>query len=183
LHVEPAAARNWGERLAALPGLKVGLNWHGNPEAEKFSALQARSFPLSAAAPLAQLAGVSLVSLQKGAGSEERSRVGFDVAQLTDPHHMGAEELAGETAAILAGLDLLITADTALAHLAGSLGVRVWVVLQSVPDWRWLIDRSDSPWYPSMRLFRQRTSGDWPEVFERVALELAALRPEPAASR
>jgi ADP-heptose:LPS heptosyltransferase len=95
---------------------------------------------------------------------------------------MGAEELAGETAAILAGLDLLITADTALAHLAGSLGVRVWVVLQSVPDWRWLIDRSDSPWYPSMRLFRQRTSGDWPEVFERVALELAALRPEPAAS-
>ena len=72
------------------------------------------------------------------------------------------------------GLDLLITADTALAHLAGALGVRVWVVLQSVPDWRWLIDRADSPWYPTMRLFRQRTAGDWTEVFARVADELAA---------
>src|SRR2546429_2348241 len=63
-----------------------------------------------------------------------------------------------------------------LAHLAGALGVRVWVVLQAVPDWRWLIERDDSPWYPTMRLFRQRTPGDWSEVFERVAAELAALR-------
>jgi ADP-heptose:LPS heptosyltransferase len=74
------------------------------------------------------------------------------------------------------GLDLVITADTAIAHLAGALGVPVWVVLQAVPDWRWLIERSDSPWYPTMRLFRQLISGDWPEVFERVAIELTALR-------
>jgi ADP-heptose:LPS heptosyltransferase len=70
------------------------------------------------------------------------------------------------------GLDLLITADTALAHLAGALGVRVWVVLQAVPDWRWLTERTDSPWYPTMRLFRQRAPGDWLELFERVAAEL-----------
>ena len=88
---------------------------------------------------------------------------------------MGADEIAEETSAIMMGLDLVITADTAIAHLAGALGVPVWVVLQSVPDWRWLIERSDSPWYPSMRLFRQRTAADWPEVFERVAIELTAL--------
>jgi len=97
---------------------------------------------------------------------------GGAIAQLTDPLYMGPEELASETAAILKGLHLVITADTALAHLAGALGVPVWVVLQSVPDWRWLTGRSDSPWYPSMRLFRQRTPGDWTELFERVAAEL-----------
>jgi ADP-heptose:LPS heptosyltransferase len=88
---------------------------------------------------------------------------------------MGPEEIAAETAAIIMGLDLLITCDTALAHLAGALGARVWVALQSVPDWRWFIDRDDSPWYPTMRLFRQRTPGDWPELFERVTAELRAL--------
>jgi hypothetical protein len=74
----------------------------------------------------------------------------------------------------------VITCDTALAHLAGALGARVWVVLQAVPDWRWFIERSDSPWYPTMRLFRQRTPGDWPELFERVAAELAALTRAPS---
>ncbi len=182
LRIDSQAVRAWAERLATLPGLRVGLNWHGNPEAEKLATLQARSFPLSAAAPLAGVAGVTLVSLQKGAGAEQRTRVGFEVAQLTDPLHMGPEEIATETGAILMGLDLLITADTALAHLAGALGVPVWVVLQSAPDWRWLTERSDSPWYPTMRLFRQRALGDWSEVFERVAVELAALRSGSAGS-
>jgi tetratricopeptide (TPR) repeat protein len=181
LHVDPAPARAWAERLAALPGLKVGLNWYGNPEAEKLAALEARSFPLAAAALLARVPGVSLVSLQKGSGSEQRAEVPFGgaIAQLTDPLHMGADEIAQETAAILMGLDLTITADTALAHLAGALGARVWVILQAVPDWRWLIGRDDSPWYPTMRLFRQRNPGDWPEVFERVAAELAAMVGKP----
>jgi hypothetical protein len=91
---------------------------------------------------------------------------------------MGPGEIAEETAAILMGLDLNITADTALAHLVGELGARVWVVLQAVPDWRWLTERADSPWYPTMRVFRQRTRGDWSEVFERVVAELAALAAE-----
>jgi tetratricopeptide (TPR) repeat protein len=181
LKVDPMAVRSWGERLAALPGRKVGLNWQGNPEAEKFSALEARSFPLGAAAALARVAGVTLVSLQKGRGAEQSSEVEFggEIIQLTDPLHMGPEEIAAETAAILMGLDLVITCDTALAHLAGALGARVWVVLQAVPDWRWFIERSDSPWYPTMRLFRQRTPGDWAELFERVAAQLAALTRAP----
>jgi hypothetical protein len=174
LSVDPACVRLWGERLKSLPGLKVGINWHGNPEAEKRSALQARSFPLASAAPLASVPGVSLVSLQKGAGAEQRQQIDFGtrIAQLTDPLDMGAKELAQETAAILMNLDLLITADTALAHLAGALGVRVWVVLQAVPDWRWLMQGAASPWYPTLRLFRQRVPGDWPELFERVAAQL-----------
>jgi tetratricopeptide (TPR) repeat protein len=185
LSVEPAALHLWAERLAAVPGFKVGLNWHGNPEAEKLSALQARSFPLGAAAALAKLEGVSLVSLQKGSGADQRAHVDFgeQVLQLTDPMHLGAAEIAAETAAIAMGLDLVITADTALAHLAGALGARVWVVLQHVSDWRWLIERADSPWYPTMRLFRQRKAGDWQEVFDRVAAELAAIRDEPGLFR
>jgi Tfp pilus assembly protein PilF len=178
LHVDPEALNTWSERLAVLPGFKIGLNWHGNPEAEQLSALQARSFPLSAAAPLARLEGVSLVSLQKGPGAEQREQVEFSgqVAQLTDPLYLGADELATETAALIKALDLVVTADTALAHLAGALGARVWLVLQAVPDWRWLIDRTDSPWYPTMRLFRQRTPGNWAEVFGRIATELATQR-------
>jgi tetratricopeptide (TPR) repeat protein len=171
------AVHSWKRRLDELPGFRVGLNWQGDLAAEKLSALEARSFPLAAAAALARAKGVSLVSLQKGAGSEQRLQVEFGprLAQLTDPQHMGADEIAEETAALIKGLDLIITADTAVAHLAGALGARVWVVLQAVPDWRWLIDRSDSPWYPTMRLFRQSTPGDWQEVFERIATEIATF--------
>jgi len=119
--------------------------------------------------------GITLVSLQKGAGADQLAGVTFAdrIVQLTDPSHMGPAELATETAAILQCLDLVITADTALAHLAGALGVPVWLVLQSVADWRWLVDRTDTPWYPSMRLWRQQSAGDWAQVFERIARELA----------
>ena len=147
LSVDPGFVRQWQEKLKGLRGLKVGINWHGNPEAEKRLALQARSFPLAAAAPLASIPGVSLISLQKGNGAEQRDAVAFgaSLAQLTDPSTMGPQELAEETAAILMSLDLLITADTALAHLAGALGVPVWVVLQSVPDWRWGMQGEQKP--------------------------------------
>jgi len=118
------------------------------------------------------------VSVQKGRGAEQREQVEFSgqIAQLTDPLYLGADEIASETAALIKTLDLVITADTALAHLAGALGARVWLVLQAVPDWRWLIGRTDSPWYPTMRLFRQRTPGNWAEVFDRIARELAIQR-------
>jgi len=173
--VDPEATRRWGERLAALPGRKIGINWHGNPEAEQLSALQARSFALAAVEPLTRVDGITLVSLQKGAGADQLAGVTFAdrIVQLTDPSHMGPAELATETAAILQCLDLVITADTALAHLAGALGVPVWLVLQSVADWRWLVDRTDTPWYPNMRLWRQESAGDWAQVFERIARELA----------
>jgi ADP-heptose:LPS heptosyltransferase len=119
--------------------------------------------------------GVSLVSLQKGAGAAERTAAEFGaaLAQLTDPLDTGPEATA-QSAALVSALDLVVTSDSFVAHLAGALGVPVFVVLQAVPDWRWLLERSDSPWYPSMQLFRQREAGDWREVFERVALAVAA---------
>ena len=177
MSAEPARTAAWKERLAALPGLKVGLTWQGHIETEKHGGYIGRSFGLAAAAPLAAIPGVTPISLQKGEASAQRSQVDFGskVLELTDPWEMGSQELL-DTAALLSALDLVVTADTFTAHLAGALGVPVWVVLSASPDWRWLTKREDSPWYPTMRLFRQRTAGDWSEVFDRVASELAALR-------
>jgi len=176
LSAEPARIESWRTRLAALPGLKVGIAWQGNVATERQGGFVGRSFGLAAAAPLAQLAGVSLISLQKGAGARQRQQVDFmsKVLQLTDPEEMGAAELM-DTAALMSGLDLIVTADTLTAHLAGALGLPVWVVLNASADWRWLRQREDSPWYPTMRLFRQNTTQGWPEVFDRVCNELAAL--------
>lgn len=176
LTADGAAVDAWRDRLRALPGLKIGLNWQGHSVAEKQAWIRGRSFPLACIAPLAKVPGVSLVSLQKGAAAGQRDQVEFAdaIAQLTNPDDTSAEALQ-QTAALISALDLVITSDTSVAHLAGALGVPVWVALHSVPDWRWLLDRSDSPWYPSMRLFRQRVAGDWLELFERVALEVKGL--------
>lgn len=173
LQAEGTATAAWRDRLGTLPGLKIGLNWQGGAVAERQAWIRGRSFALSCAAPLAQVQGISLISLQKGPAARQLSEVGFGgtIAQLTDPDDTSAEALM-ETAALVSALDLVITSDTAVAHLAGALGAQVWVALHAVPDWRWLLDRADSPWYPSMRLFRQRAAGEWAEVFERVAREL-----------
>lgn len=166
----------WRERLRDLPGLKIGLNWQGNVGIENQTLFRGRSFALACAAPLAQLSGVSLVSLQKGEAAEQRTQVEFGsaLAQLTDPRDTRPDAPV-ETAALMKALDLVVTCDTFMAHLAGAVGVPVWVVLPAIADWRWLLDRSDSPWYPTMRLFRQRVAGDWPEVFGRVANEAANI--------
>ena len=173
---EETAIEAWRERLRALPGLKVGLNWQGHVGAEKQPWIRGRSFALVLAAPLARVPGVSLVSLQKGEAARQRSQVEFGaaLAELTDPLDTGPDALM-ETAALMGALDLVITSDTSVAHLAGALGVAVWVVLQKVPDWRWLLETADSAWYPTMRLFRQRVAGEWPEVFARLADELSLL--------
>ena len=172
----PQARDEWRARLRTLSGLKIGLNWQGHVGSEKQPWIRGRSFALGSAAPLARLAGVSLVSLQKGPAAEQRIRVEFGgaLAQLTDPLDTGPEAIV-ETAALMQALDLVVTSDTSVAHLAGALGVPVWVVLQAVPDWRWMLERADSPWYPSMRLYRQRIAGDWGEVFERLTADLEAL--------
>lgn len=174
--VDPAAVDEWRARLRASPGVKVGVNWQGQIATEKQPWIRGRSFPLACAAPLARVRGVSLVSLQKGPAAEQRTAVEFGGAlmQLTDPLDTGADALI-ETAALMSALDLVVTSDTLVAHLAGALRIPVFVVLQAVPDWRWLLDRADSPWYPGMRLFRQRESGDFQEVFERVAREVETL--------
>jgi tetratricopeptide (TPR) repeat protein len=183
LGAEAAALAAWRARLGKLPGIKVGIAWQGNLETERQGGFIGRSFGLAAAAPLARHPSVTLISLQKGAGAEQRASVEFadKVLELTDPREMGPSELK-DTAALMSSLDLIVTADTLTAHLAGALGIPVWVVLSASPDWRWLTDRQDSPWYPTMRLFRQRPGGSWSEVFERVARELAAWHAPSARS-
>jgi Flp pilus assembly protein TadD len=161
----------WRQELAASPGFKVGISWHGSPE---YRGGRQRAIPLVHFVPLARVEGVRLFGLQKGAGREELPALADRLA-LTD---LGPrlDETTGafmDTAAVLINLDLVITSDTAIAHLAGALGVPVWLALSASPNFRWLLQREDSPWYPSMRLFRQTRPGDWGEVFERIRAALA----------
>lgn len=169
LKARPELVDSWREKLSRYSQFKVGIVWQGSPS---YREDRYRSIPLPYFTPLAHVPGVQLFSLQKGPGSEQISslRNEFHVVDLgsIDTH-------AGpfmDTAAIMKNLDLIITSDTASAHLAGALGVPVWVALRIAPDWRWLTHRATSPWYPSMRLFRQKHFGDWPGVFEEIAHEL-----------
>jgi hypothetical protein len=179
LFPDPELVARWREELSKLQGLKVGIAWQGNP---RYSHDKRRSIPLKFFGLFARVAGVQFISLQKGIGTEQLSQLpeGFRVLDLGDR----LDEAAGpfmDTAAIMKNLDLVITSDTAIPHLAGALGVPVWVALASVVDWRWLIDREDSPWYPTMRLFRQQDPGKWEPVFEQMASELKVrvqTRPE-----
>jgi Tfp pilus assembly protein PilF len=173
LFADEALSEHWRSELSKFPGYRVGIFWQGRTT---YREDRYRSVPLSQFAPLAQVSGVRLFSLQKGLGSEQISSVreGFHVVDLGS----AADERSGpfmDTAAIMKNLDLIVTTDTASAHLAGALGVPVWCALRSSPDWRWLADRVDSPWYPTMRLFRQKSAGDWPGVFRGMAAELSRL--------
>jgi len=156
-------------RLKPARVFKIGIAWQGS-RANQIDSW--RSFPLTHFAHLAELPGVRLISLQKGDGTEQLARLGgqFPVSELRhlDQDGEGRRDFL-DTAAVMSQLDLVVTPDTATAHLAGSLGIRVWVALPTANDWRWLIDREDSPWYPTMRLFRQTTFGDWDDVFRRMA--------------
>lgn len=166
LHADPTRIDFWRGELSG-PGLKVGLHWQGNRTHKDD---RQRSVPLSKFAPLAAVPGVKLYSFQQGAGSEQAATAPFPIVHLGD--RIGD---FAETAAAVCALDLVVTVDSALAHLAGGLGVPVWVGLAFAPDWRWLLDRDDSPWYPSMRLFRQTEFGNWDSVFTRMAAALGAL--------
>jgi hypothetical protein len=131
---------------------------------------------LASLEPLAKVEDVSLVSLQKGPGREQIEALGkrFPIIDLHDELDESADPFVN-TAAVMKSLDLVITVDTASAHLAGALGVPVWLALARITDWRWLRDRDDTPWYPSMRLFRQEQLGAWRAVFARMAEELRPL--------
>jgi tetratricopeptide (TPR) repeat protein len=166
----PELIDRWQRRLAQFDGFRVGIAWQGSPT---YVDDRYRSIPLVQFAPLAAVPGVRLFSLQKGAGREQLAETGgrFSVVDLADE----LDESSGpfmDTAAVMANLDLVIASDSAVVHLAGALGVPIWVALPLVPDWRWLLDRSDSPWYPTMRLFRQRRIGDWQGVFEEIGTAL-----------
>ncbi len=151
---------------------KVAIAWQGNPDnrIDRW-----RSFPLAHFGRLASVPGVRLVSMQKNAGTEQIRMLGgqFAVTEL-DRYVEGGEERRDflDTAAIMTLADLVVTPETAVAHLAGALGVKTWVALSFVGDWRWMIEREDSPWYPSIRLFRQTVMNRWDDVFESMAAAL-----------
>lgn len=173
LSAEPKRVEAWRARLdRAGGGLRVGIAWQGNPGTKLDLG---RSPPLRMFAPLAGIPGVRLVSLQKGAGVDQLEALpsGMSVQVLGDDFDGDGAFL--DTAAVMESLDLVVTSDTAVAHLAGALGRPVWVALKTVPDWRWMLSREDSPWYPTMRLFRQHERDAWQEVFGRIAHELASL--------
>jgi Tfp pilus assembly protein PilF len=170
LAAEPALALRWRERLGNH-GFRIGVVWHG--EHNNFA--QDRWFPLAALAPLARLPGVRLISLQKGQSTPALDRRPDGMAlEVFEDLDTGPDAFV-DTAAIMAHCDLVITADTSTAHLAGSLGVPVWTLLKSVPDWRWHLNRPDTSWYPSMRLFRQTRRGDWDSVMAEVQSSLELL--------
>jgi hypothetical protein len=158
--------QKWSRRLQG-DGLRVGLAWAGNPNHVREGE---RSIPLEQLAPLMQVAGTTFYSLQKGPATAQIHKLpGIRLIDLDSQQNDFAD-----TAAIIANLDLVITVDTAVAHLAGAMGKPVWVLLHHVPDWRWLLHRDDSPWYPAARLFRQTIAKDWTSVIGRVRMELAA---------
>jgi hypothetical protein len=169
ISVSPLLIHRWAERLGDR-ALRVGLVWAGNP-AQKWD--QVRSLRrLSWLAPLGEVEGVTFFSLQKGPAAAQASDPppGLRLVDLS-PH---LNDFA-DTAAAIAGLDLVISGDTAVVHLAGALGKPVWILLADVADWTWLLNRQDSPWYPTARLFRQPARGAWAPVIERVAGELQRL--------
>ena len=171
LSADEQLVERWRATLEGLEGLRVGICWQGNPR-HLFDAQ--RSFRLARFEGVARTPGVRLISLQKGPGAEQIAASRFEVVDL-GPQLDEADGALMDTAAVMKHLHLVITSDTSLAHLAGALGVRVWVALSAHCDWRWFLDRDDSPWYPTMRLFRQRQLDDWNDVFERIAAELAVL--------
>lgn len=174
LHATPERIAQWATLLPE-GGFRVGLVWKGNPRFENDAD---RSLPsLDVLAPLWAVAGVRFVSLQKGAGEEEAARP-HAALPLID---LGSRFVDfADTAAAVMNLDLIICVDTAVAHLAGALGKPCWVLLPAYKaDWRWLRDRTDSPWYPTLRLFRQTTMGDWTDAVDTV---LGALEQRAAES-
>jgi tetratricopeptide (TPR) repeat protein len=180
LATEPPLCEMWLKRIGA-EGFKIGVVWQGNPDPE---ADRARSMPLAALAPLAEVAGVRLISLQKGFGEEQLASLPPSIrVETLGPNFDAGADAFVDTAAAMACLDLIITCDTSIAHLAGALAVPVWVALKRDAEWRWLAGRADSPWYPTMRLFRQMRRGVWSEVFEAMADELAKLVERRAARR
>jgi tetratricopeptide (TPR) repeat protein len=170
LSADPVLVARWRQRLAGLPGFKIGIAWEAS---RKHPGSRPRCIPLRQFAPLARLPGVRLISLQKGGGLDQLAGVAedFPVTSFGDE----LDQTAGafmDTAAIMKNLDLVISADTSVVHLAGALGVRAWVPLPQVPDWRWLLHRQGTPWYPTLRLFRQSVRGQWEDVFDRLVVEL-----------
>jgi ADP-heptose:LPS heptosyltransferase len=164
LRPPPRAVQHWQTRLGPRDRLRIGVCWAGNPS---FRGDLNRSIGLAPMLPLLANADVEFFSLQKDlrTGDAEILRDNRNIAHLEI-------ETFSDTAAIISLMDLVISSDTSVVHLAGALGKPIWILLQFVPDWRWLLDREDSPWYPTARLFRQDDSRTWTNVMKRVETAL-----------
>jgi len=172
LQASPHLIQYWSSWLNKIPkeNLRVGLVWQGNKDhqADIF-----RSFSLAEYMPLSELDNIQFISLQHGSGAEQTNLWRGRRLLLTLPE--GTDQSGGafmDTAAILSQLDLVITSDTSIAHLAGAMGRPAWVLLNKMPDWRWLLERDDSPWYDSLRLFRQTKQSDWSLVVDQIKVAL-----------
>jgi len=169
LKPDETLSQKWKDRLQATGGgLKVGLSWAGKPANPND---RNRSVELRQLAALAQVQNVTFFSLQKGDAAAQPAPAGLNLTDWTS-------ELTDfdETAALVANLDLVITVDTAVAHLAGAMGKPAWVLIPFVPDWRWMLNRTDTPWYPTLQLFRQEKAGDWKPPIARLAKQLSELK-------
>jgi tetratricopeptide (TPR) repeat protein len=171
LQADPRLTREFAQHFIASgnSGLRVGIVWSGS---SRHTRDPQRSIPLTQLCALSELPGAILYSLQKGPAAKELLDMPIDLNLIDLSTNLND---FADTAAAIANLDLVITVDTAVAHLAGALGKPVWILLTRNPDWRWLLDREDSPWYPTARLFRQKIAGDWSTVIERVQNELRRL--------
>jgi len=166
LHPPADRIEAWKRRVPHA-GLRVGLAWSGNPT---YARDHDRSIAFAQLTPLLSVSGIRIVSLQK----DVRAADACALKECADVIDLSAELTDFvDTAAVIAQLDLVIAVDTAVAHLAGAMGKPVWILLPFLPDFRWLLDRSDSPWYPSAKLFRQSAARNWDDVVARVAAELA----------
>lgn len=168
---DPAAVQSWAEYFKRFPEFKAAIAWKGNPAHKRD---RYRSIPPASFQPLAKLSGVRLFSLQKDATDNELRQIGAE-SPIID---LGRLDLAA-TAAVMMHMDLIVSCDTVIAHLAGALGRPVWLALSCTPDWRWLLHRQDTPWYPTMRIFRQSALGEWNSVFEIMARNLEQQKMTP----
>ena len=167
----PVPREDWKRKIDANGSVfKIGLAWAGNPENPHNRLRSIALFQLSPLAEASKQAAVQFHSLQKGEAAPQALPAGMDLIDWTRDLHDFAE-----TAALIANLDLVITVDTAVAHLAGAMGKPVWLLLRFVPDWRWIMNRDDTPWYPTMRLFRQTSPGDWQGAIRKVCDALILL--------
>lgn len=170
LRAEPDRVEAWARRIGNH-GFRIGIAWQGNPRSK---ADRGRSARLEDFKAFSAIENVRLISLQVTDGAEQLAELpdGLRVETLGNGFDEGPDGFI-DTAAVMANLDLVVTVDTSIAHLAAALGKPAWVALKYSPDWRWLLGRSDSPWYPTMRLFRQESIGDWSKVFADMAAALA----------
>jgi len=171
LRSEPAAEARWAG-LVEHGCINIGINWQGKP-GRRIDA--GRSIPLAAFLPLARVPGVRLVSLQRKVGLEQLKALpeGMEVVDPGSGFDAGGDAFV-DTAALMASLDLVVSSDSAVAHLAGAMGRPTWLAIKAVPEWRWMLGRDHTPWYPTMRLFRQPRAGDWDSVFAAMAQALRA---------